>query len=266
MSWYDESSSTRRGSVPCAVAESFYEGVKDSSSWQRLENKECMEQYSVSFLSKRRNLLLVSNTTKAEFTASYNATSSTFGALNSTSWNQRAGMDWLADGWLCKYAASEYLDQILESGQTCSTARMTLQAQSWQIQLQNGTFPVQYCLSETVPEQCKLQSLLVILLGVTCMNLCKLICMILGLFVMNDRPLMVIGDAAASFLRYPDEVTVGKCLCAESDFWRSTWSQLWGRLRKRVRSLEPEPKLWDGKRYKWFRAAPSSNWSWYWVW
>ena len=130
-------------------------------------------------------------------------------------------MDWLADGWLCKYAGSQSLDQILGMGQSCSTSTMTSHAQDWEISLANGTFPVQYCLSEIVAEECKVQSLLVILLGVTCLNLCKLASMIYGTFVMDDKPLMVLGDAAASFLQRPVQETIGCCLWSDRDFQRT---------------------------------------------
>ncbi|RDW75727.1 hypothetical protein BP5796_06548 [Coleophoma crateriformis] len=255
---------TTTNSVSCSVAQNFQSGLK-AMNMERLENKECLSAYSSSFLSGRRNLIMVTNTTAAVFDSSHTNRSTVFGARNSTTWNQRLGMTdlWLPDRWPC-YFSTANLDRI--NTDNCSASSVAADPVGWQVELQSGNFAIEYCLSQVVPEQCRLQSLPVLLLGVTRFNLLKLICMIVGALVLNDRPIMVLGDAAASFLQNPVRETEGKCLWGREDFKKTLWQRFRHSVLRKPHDSISLPYEYDGDRLRWSTAAPGGDWRFYYLW
>ncbi|RDW82405.1 hypothetical protein BP6252_03517 [Coleophoma cylindrospora] len=262
MNWTADSYTTTN-SVSCSVAQDFQTGLK-TMNMERLENKACLTAYSSSFLSGRRNLIMVTNTTAAMFDSSHTNRSTVFGARNSTTWNQRLGMTdlWLPDRWPC-YFSTANLDSI--NTDKCSASSVAADPAGWQVELQSGNFAIEYCLSQVVPEQCRLQSLPVLLLGVTCFNLLKLISMIVGALVLNDRPIMVLGDAAASFLQNPVRETEGKCLWGREDFKKTLWQRFRHWVLRKPYDLTSLPYEYDGDRLRWSDAAPGGDWRFYYL-
>jgi len=66
---------------------------------------------------------------------------------------------------------------------------------------------VQYCLAESIQPHCKVTfNVFMLLIAVIC-NAVKAAAFILLLLLPGFKPLITIGDAIASFLTYPDQVT-----------------------------------------------------------
>ncbi|BCS26984.1 uncharacterized protein APUU_60032A [Aspergillus puulaauensis] len=76
--------------------------------------------------------------------------------------------------------------------------------------------PVNYCLSEKLPEKCKVQYSLPLAIVVMAFNLVKVavICYAALTSADTSMPILTSGDAIASFLRTPDETTKGQCMVA----------------------------------------------------
>ncbi|KIK55865.1 hypothetical protein GYMLUDRAFT_133530, partial [Collybiopsis luxurians FD-317 M1] len=77
---------------------------------------------------------------------------------------------------------------------------------------------VNYCISQPVEPRCQLEFDLPLLAVVIVFNIVKVICMALAAGKINDKPLVTIGDAIASFTDDPDPHTRGMCLALPSHF------------------------------------------------
>lgn len=94
----------------------------------------------------------------------------------------------------------------------------------WQRQLQTnpwkvGNAEVKYCLSEKVESHCELKVALNLLNVVVAFNAAKFIIIVIltASSLVNNEPLVTIGDAAASFIEDPDPKTKGICLISSKD-------------------------------------------------
>ena len=197
---------------------------------QHLENKECIQTYNNQIISGRRNLLLV-----VADTAKSNST---------IFWAQsQAPSD--ASKWM--WGGRPSLQSALAN------------ADSWQIRF----YPIAYCLSETVPEDCKLQFSLPIMIVVIFCNLVKGLCMLLTVLKQKHTPLVTFGDAVASFLDTPDPTTAGRCTMSKLDVTEGKWAskQPDGQLA----FLPAVPQEYTSSSTKcrghyWFRAASVRRW------
>ena len=100
-----------------------------------------------------------------------------------------------------------------------------LQRNSATWSIQPGT--IQYCLSEQVPEVCKVQSSLHIAITVIIINLAKVLIMLALATFVQDTPLVNIGDTVVSFLERPDPYTRRMCLGWRKDFESRGFYQMW---------------------------------------
>jgi hypothetical protein len=125
----------------------------------------------------------------------------------------------------------------------CNIEEAANTAQDWKV----DGYPIDYCLSEEMDEECELQFSLPIMIIVFTCNLVKTSCMMLVVFGYGQmQPLMTVGDAIASFLNEPDPATKSMCLADKSFFLKEGWQA------RRIR--------WWPKRHRWFRAASLSRW------
>jgi len=102
--------------------------------------------------------------------------------------------------------------------------------------------PVQYCLSQTVEDRCRLQFALPILVVVFCCNFVKLLCMVMTLWKCREPTFVTLGDALSALLERPDPSTANMCIAAKSDFEGGFWP-------------EHAPKRWTLKRHFRFEAV-----------
>jgi len=259
--------------IGCVHARLLYDLRESPNKLERLDAKTCVEKYSVDFLSQRRNLLLITNSTTAK---SHNGlltfmNGSVFGMFDSESWEtslSNGNGDWQPTSWWCNgkgevcgpndYSISprnnfpgRYLDSCSVSDATSHLDQLQFIAEmtSWASEefstyASSETWLIDHCFSQVVPEECELGFSVYIMIIVIFCNLVKLFSMLFSLLVLTDRPIVVVGDAISSYLSHPDESTEGKCLMdAHIEASRTTASGY----------------IWKFQRHFWFSAATSSS-------
>lgn len=126
--------------------------------------------------------------------------------------------------------------------------------------------PIDYCRVQEVDEDCMLQFSLPIMLVVIICNLIKTACMVCVALGELSQPLVVIGDAIASFLRQPDPRTQNICLAGKDSFRRGGFQK--GGFQKggcenggfQKGGWQARPLTWKAERHRWFRAASMTRW------
>ena len=188
------------------------------SSLQRLDNVACKKAYSAGFISSRADVLLVSS--------KKNDTNSLLGFDPLLSPGFSPNNPGHRGGW--------------------TSAREPAQKMSGNAWTAYG-LEIDYCLSQLVNEQCRLQYSVAILIIVIICNFVKMICMCLIALQQPSEPLVTLGDAIASFLDKPDSTTRGQCLA--------------GNLRlERKENWHATASPWDSKKQVWFAAASQQRW------
>ncbi|KAL1638769.1 hypothetical protein SLS58_008583 [Diplodia intermedia] len=151
------------------------------------------------------------------------------GAANSSSlyavrpWERPLADNWYADyfQWICYRGGADRTQAIVwEDFDDEGWASNCTTAAAWKARLGSTTdapwtvagFDVEYCLSERVPEECRLNVALPLLLAVVACNLLKLAAVVAAVWAIEGDPLITIGDAVASFVKERDETTLGMCL------------------------------------------------------
>lgn len=112
-------------------------------------------------------------------------------------------------------------------------------------------YPVDFCLSEVIPETCGYSGNVPIVSVVIICNAVKIGAMLFVALRLRDEPLITIGDAIESFLDHADEWTKGACLHSKKDVLQNRWEE----------NRNPEPKRADFKHQKWHSAASGRRWT-----
>ncbi|KAL0261300.1 hypothetical protein SLS55_004997 [Diplodia seriata] len=138
-------------------------------------------------------------------------------------WERPLADNWYADyfQWICYQGGGDRTQAIVWEDFDEGWASDCTTAAAWKGQLEGAAdgkpwtvagFDVEYCLSERVPEECRLNVALPLLLAVVACNLLKLAAIVAAVWVIEGDPLITIGDAVASFVKERDETTRGMCL------------------------------------------------------
>jgi len=225
---------------------------KNASQYERLSNSDCMKAYGTSFVSGRYNVLAITSTRT-------NMTNQT------AFWSEvvfvpsvyTQDLPYGKQPLLCHLmppAESSFTDWVCMD--TCNMAHNRQNATNWEI----GDNKIDYCLSELMPEHCRLQFSIYILVTVIIMNACKSLAMLLALYQGNEVRLVTIGDALASFLNHPDDLTQGRCMMAKVDVGEGPLR--WSARRLPQRPLtQPLPVTYHRPvRRRWFAAASTTRW------
>ncbi|KAH0542508.1 hypothetical protein FGG08_003104 [Glutinoglossum americanum] len=206
---------------------------EQSSKFERLDRELCIKAYGSSFVSDRNDVIVVSEKTDPD--------------------NALLGyLDWAypeyQNSWICNTTTTKslQLETIPIEHFDCSPSVALEGIESWVM----AGEPVSYCLSRPVDEKCRLQFSLHIMIVVIVCNAVKSVCMIVtGKWVTGEKkkkgdgPLIVVGDAVASFLETEDERTKGMCLLTKREVEGGAWR------------LMPGPRKWEPKRKFWFLAS-----------
>ena len=201
---------------------------KDAHQYERLEPQDCIRAYGVDFISDRRHVVVVTNVQDPP-----NA------LLGTLDWSYNV----IQNSWVCGTNATDdlLLHPVSIDDFDCSvqwalaTPPMTIAGHT-----------VRYCLSQKVPDICRLQFSLPIMLVVILCNIAKLVCILLTL-MKTDATLITMGDAIASFLTRPDPLT--------QDMGSLTMQDIAGDWPS-----QPQPRSWVYKRY--FRWQSVGVWRW----
>ena len=204
---------------------------KATTSFQNMSNSECIRAYGSTYVTDRRDVLVV---TSVQIDASV-------GSVLHVQSNDAQ----LLRNWVCGDA----------QGLGCDVARAVGNASGWTV----NEMPVAYCLSMKTPEVCRFEFSLQLLVVVVTCNLLKALCMAFTVWKQKTPTLTTIGDAVASFLDSPDSTTVGRCMMAKADVLKGHWS------KKHISSGQAEfvatsATEWLPKHNRWFNAASVKRW------
>ena len=184
-----------------------------SSSLEIMKNGACKNAFSSVFISRYTNFLIIAS--------GKNATNSVLGYYPNVS------------------------PDFEGNGRQYKKITGIITGSEWRL----GNFDIQYCLSQTVEEHCKLQYSAWIMAVVILANFVKMGCMFWLTWQQPKEPLITLGDAIASFLDDSDEMTKGSCLANKRDF---TASGDWDRAPRAYQSRKGGPS--------WFNAAGRFRW------
>ena len=193
--------------------------LNKSGDLHKFDNLACINTYAKQFQTQGSVLLVVEN-----------SSSIIYGSVG----------DYVSeDGWVCN-------DNDLACEISPRTDTLRSNPADWSPGVAQRT--VSYCLSEPLPEKCKVQSTLHLTVVVTALSLLKAIIMFFVSLGVKESPLMTIGDAMASFLCRSDPSTENMCLVSKQDI-------------KKAKAIWPrEPKTFESKRRRLFSAASKTRW------
>ncbi|MCJ1380560.1 hypothetical protein MMC17_003668 [Xylographa soralifera] len=234
------------------------------SSLKRLENADCIQTYGTDFVTKSLNVLLVTNGTHLQ-AGSILAGYQYYAAPKSPSVEV---VDILNMSWIC------------HGLQGCSIPSQVSEASTWNFTVWgndtvsgNGTVlghettRVSYCLSQPVLPQCIVEVFPQVLIIVIVCNILEAICFVTLLAKRDFTPLIVLGDAIASFMTDPDPTTLSSGpISAEyvrkaylGDPLRfSTQHQNWQWRQNRPLRRTVQ---WHANRRRWALAVGPKRWS-----
>jgi len=188
----------------------FQQLQAEASDLQRLSRKDCIQAYSNPIQTNRRNLFAVTAKNSYED-----------GSL--VIWTQSFptkpdDQDFDPLGWVCAFSDS-YTDPEQSEKARCIVQDAIHAGNSWTI----ADNPIDYCLSQVVEDRCEMQFSLVLLMVVILCNIIKGLSMVLALRHLDNRHLITMGDAIASFVDDEDETTHGLCLTSRTHVvpWKS---------------------------------------------
>ncbi|KAF2259684.1 hypothetical protein CC78DRAFT_524418 [Lojkania enalia] len=238
-------SNATSGVAPSYVTDSVPEWALGYETFENLTNGECISAYAKINLHDRDNLILI--TPYEDYGLYVNPVQGQTGPWQDT--NFGSGIP----SWMCASSPDDfgnaqaffYLLDFCPEGIDAETF-IESNATNWTL----GGYPIAYCLSHKVPEQCQMQGSLLFLTVVILCNVGKILGMLMTVIMRwRDEPLLAIGDVTASFLQAPDMSTAGKCLLTIEDV-RKGDQNTWG------------AKVWNPKRKFWWQAAGGWKFAW----
>ncbi|EME79722.1 uncharacterized protein MYCFIDRAFT_115582, partial [Pseudocercospora fijiensis CIRAD86] len=206
---------------------------------ERLNNTDCINAYGTNFVTGRNHLLTITTETGDQ-------------AKNETLFMVEGTTDYydseLRYRWMCENDYnSSHTFQL-----KCATSTLKKHVDNWTI---NGR-KIDYCLSQITPSHCELQFSVQILVAVIVMNVLKSVAMFVTLYQQKDATLVTVGDAVASYLDQPDDLTKGRCLMSRKDI--KSWKL---NPNEKKPNTDPMPVTFYPEKTTWFfRAASKGRW------
>jgi hypothetical protein len=159
---------------------------RDHPTYELLAKDLCIKQYGMQYMRARRNVILVSQANASD--ANRVGLSYKYSTPRWDPWKPVTPFQWI-----CGESNNPHCD--IDS---------VLRGPSWNVAAGD---PVDYCLSEKAAEQCQVYFHFPVMVAVIIANLIKVICLWLAGREHKDAALVTIGDAIASFLKIPDQMT-----------------------------------------------------------
>lgn len=112
---------------------------------------------------------------------------------------------------------------------------------------------LEYCLAQDIHPDCKVGLANKLLLIVTiCIAIKSLLCIGVVIVLPREDPLVVPGDAIASFITSPDDTTA---------WWATLDRSLAGKaFSSSQQAMMPQPREWHERSRRWFDAIPPAFW------
>jgi hypothetical protein len=251
---YDYIEVTKNFLLPTAIINSTLDGEFDNEvpvifemhaaalngSLVKFNVADCMAQYASIFVSKARNVLLVTDSS-ANYT--YEDDVISFNPGDTLSYQ-------IPYAWICgeSFNPGENGYDVWDGSPyrshrpVCTLETAVASASNWTVGNSGDT--IAYCLVQVTPEECSLRFSFPIMLIVIAANIVKLL-VIAHILVTHKAPTLVtVGDAVASFLERPDPYTAGRCLATREDI-----------LKTRGQWVMQPAKQYVARKYFWTKAT-----------
>ncbi|KIW75837.1 hypothetical protein Z517_10582 [Fonsecaea pedrosoi CBS 271.37] len=221
-------------------------------TWERLEKKECIHSYATTFLTSRRNLILLSNNSTSQANESVlKVDFYTSGSVQAFDWicTSDPNMDSKVD---MPYGSHGYI-------LPCETwvSKVEAIASQWR----PYDYDVEYCLSEQVTEKCSYNGNIPIIAIVLSCNAVKIVIMLFVAFRLKDNPLITVGDAVESFLNENETSTKGLCLLSKSDVVMAIKTKSHWSLRAKKGEGQLSPRVARLRTKRGLESASITRWS-----
>ena len=231
------------------------------SSLTRLENDECIRTYGTDYTTNFLNLLVVSkHTLKSSpdpILAGYEYFSAPSSLDGGDAFNVDQDESYLNHAWIC-------------SGQpNCNIQSQIRTASTWNITFGNDTQTarISHCLAQPVNAQCTVSVLPPVLAIVIVCNVLKAVCFTALLTKRNFIPLIILGDAIASFMTDPDHSSLSSGPLSAETVRKAYFAnplrystQHQGRRWKEYRAPQRSTPWHPARRY-WASAVGPKRWT-----
>ena len=237
--WATPESTTGEDYADAQLFNSMLEGRNNGTGrYEDLTPSECAKLYNTDFLSTNRNLFLITSHTS---NATHNDTL--------LDWILFSPDDVSPSRWMCR----DNPEGVGQSGDRCNPnelASNVTRGLPWQMDTAAGLIEISRCKSERTVGKCKVQFSLGIMIAVICCNLIKACSMIMAVVRSREPTLVTLGDAIDSFLRIPDQTTIGICY-ANRRFIDNEWG--W--------RMTTGPRGWNQKEVqRWWTSVSKTRW------
>lgn len=167
-----------------------------NGDFRRLEITDCIDKYEVDFQSAFSNVLLISE--------DVDPGNGIFAFVSRSDLYQTHKVNpW---GWLCMSTNEIYCEPHLEKIREHSE---NLTVRGYHTSYTDiDTFRVDYCLAQEVPEKCRVEYSLSLLITIVIFNVIKAGVLWGTTLTTDNTPLLTIGDAIAEFLEQPESSTL----------------------------------------------------------
>jgi hypothetical protein len=210
---------------------------------ESLDSADCMQAYSRPLVTDRGDLVLVTNATKFTSSVLFEFPASSLSSDDLSLTFNCDGADASEKNCFTNKLLSDIVYHTAWTGATPDP-------------LTDVPWEIEYCLSQSEDERCKVQFSIDIMVVVVVCNLIKVICMVLTLLD-GSSTLVTIGDAIDNFLSEEDATTRGMCLATTDDLYKRRCD---GVVFESVWKHGPVPQLFRAGTRRWFRSAHISRW------
>lgn len=241
-----------------------------NKTWIRLTPLECIQAYSQVFLSNRRNLVLVTSNASA---LPANSSTTVFGYHNYNFSVAVANTNNIYEpfDWLC--TSDPHMVDKIDTPPYINQRPPPCDSYVSQIEVFAGTWapfgqPLDYCLSESIKEQCSFNGNLPIVTTVLIANAIKAVIMLVVAYHLQGSPLITLGDAIESFLDVPDETTKEVCFLTRDQAALYNFVNPYRELSPKIHRWKGVPKIDEQfrerslKPLRWSNAASGRRWFW----
>ena len=219
--------------------------IQNVSRIQNLSNLACIAAYGASFVTNRADL----------FAVSPNPNPIGNNSVLSVIFPPTITMHQSGGSWVCASSAKEEYYGPGRWG--CNLGTTEADASHWEIR----DYPMSYCLSQQVPEICRFEFSMQLLIAVILCNLIKAICMAITVWQQKVPTLVTIGDAISSFLDSPYPTTFKNCMISRADVVRGRWGRKKRFPGQQIQTPAPLSRAWSPKQKRWFSAASARRWT-----
>ncbi|RPA75210.1 hypothetical protein BJ508DRAFT_332329 [Ascobolus immersus RN42] len=164
----------------------------NTGRFQKLDKETCLQEYARQLVQDRRHVIVVTEASSATDEVISYARALPLDATNT----RQQPQDWVCDS---------------VGVENCDVKSSMKKVDEWRIKGR----AVKYCLSEKMPEDCRLQFNVIVLYIVIGANIVKALTMLIAILIGNSSPLVTLGDAIESFLECPDDTTRLMCLATK---------------------------------------------------